>query len=362
MGNAYNIPSCSAGAVVEQLTALYATAYKNHKLNTVPSVMFWGAMGIGKSSAVHQIANRLSKIIQKKVVVTDIRLINFSPVDLRGIPTSDVEKQFAVWLKPKIFDFDASVVNFLFLDELSSAPPSLQASAYQLALDRKIAEFELPDNCVVLAAGNRSIDRSVAYRMPKALANRMIHFEFKSDFDSWFQWALENEVDARVIGYITFAHDKLCLEPDIEELAFPTPRSWNFVSDLLKLTGKSPDELHELIGGCVGVTIATEFEYYCKVYKELPAISDIVNGKHRSIVKKTDVLYALCTSLLSYVAGHMNKLDNEQLENICSYVNQFPSDFTILFYRGALRVEGMNLKLSKVSSFLNWMKKNKRFL
>jgi energy-coupling factor transporter ATP-binding protein EcfA2 len=362
MANAYNIPSVTAGNAIKQLTELYSTAYQSGMLFSIPSVALWGPMGIGKSTLVKEVAEQMSEEIHMHVSVTDIRLLNFSPIDLRGIPSADAEKEFTVWLKPKILDLPEDEVSILFLDEISAAPQSLQAAAYQIALDKRIGEFELPKNCIVICAGNRTTDRSVAFRMPKALANRLLHFEIVSDFDSWYEWALQHEIDERVIGYLAFDNSRLNTEPDIEELAFPTPRSWEFVSRLLKTTGKSPSEAHGLIAGCVGVSNALEFENWCQVYRKLPKVADILAGKCTVRVKESDVIYALISSLLTCIASHKDTIRVRELENVCSYASQFPADFSAMFFRGMLAVEGMNLQLTKVSSFAAWMKKNRRFL
>lgn len=362
MANAYNIPSVTAGTAIEQLTELYSTAYQSGMLPAIPSVALWGPMGVGKSTLVREVAAQLAEKTNMHVGVTDIRLLNFSPIDLRGIPSADAQKEFTVWLKPKIFDFQEDELMILFLDEISAAPQSLQAAAYQIALDKRIGEFELPGNCIVICAGNRTTDRSVAFRMPKALANRLIHFEIVSDFDSWYEWALRHDIDERVIGYLAFDNSRLNTEPDIEDLAFPTPRSWEFVSRLLKTTGKSPTEVHGLISGCVGVSNALEFENWCQVYHKLPKVMDILAGKCKVRVKETDVIYALISSLLACISSRKDTISTRELENVCAYTSQFPADFSAMFFRGLLAIDGMNLQLTKVSGFAAWMKKNRRFL
>lgn len=360
--NTYNIPTMSTGTMAKQLTELYTQTYRNHTLPFLPSVALWGPMGVGKSTAVKTIAENLSKEFQQHIGVTDIRLLNFSPIDLRGIPSADINKEFTVWLKPKIFDLPKNTPHILFLDEISAAPQSLQAAAYQIALDKRIGEFELPENCIVICAGNRTTDRSVAFRMPKALANRLLHIEILSDFDSWYEWALNHKIDKRILGYLAFDNSRLNAEPAIEELAFPTPRSWEFVSNLLQITEKTPGEMHSLISGCIGVSTALEFEHWCNVYDKLPNTADILTGTCTMRITKPDVIYALTSSLLSYVAEHNETIRDEALENICRYVSQFQADFSAMFFRGMLTLNGMNLRLSKSPSFSAWMKKNRRFL
>lgn len=362
MSNAYNIPSVATGNLIDQLTELYATAYGSGMLAAIPSAALWGPMGVGKSTAVKEIARRLSNRVGSKVTVTDIRLLNFSPVDLRGIPAADEEKKFAVWLKPKIFDLDEDAINILFLDEISAASQSLQATAYQIALDKSVGEHKLPENCIIICAGNRTTDRSVAFRMPKALANRLMHFDVRADFESWYLWAVEQGLDSRVIGYLAFDNSKLNMEAGVEELAFPTPRSWEFVSRLLQTADKTPEQLHALLAGCIGVSTAGEFEAWCRVYDQLPATADILTGKHTAPVKGADVTYAVISSLLACVKQHKDSITDRELENVCNYASRFPADFAALFFRGLLAMEGMNLKLVHVPSFANWMKRNKHIL
>ena len=130
----------------------------------------------------------------------------FNPVDLRGIPTANADKTLAVWLRPQIFQIDAGddTINILLLDEISAAPQSVQAAAYQITLDRTIGEHKLPENCIVIAAGNRVTDKSVAYNMPRALANRLLHIEVKGDADSWHDWAVSAGIHPYVISYLEY--------------------------------------------------------------------------------------------------------------------------------------------------------------
>ena len=148
-----NMAVLSVGRAMAQLREAFVQIISNDlPMNLLPSVMLWGAPGVGKSQGVRQLARGLEAETGKTVHVTDVRLLLFNPIDLRGIPTSNADKTLAVWLKPKIFDMDgsSSAINILFLDEISAAPPSVQAAAYQITLDRTVGEHKLPDNCIVL--------------------------------------------------------------------------------------------------------------------------------------------------------------------------------------------------------------------
>ena len=188
-----NMPILSVERTVKQLSRAYCAVVKHGvSPKALPSVMLWGPPGVGKSQAVRQIARDIERETGKSVHVTDVRLLLFNPIDLRGIPTANADKTLAIWLRPQIFQMSDSsdVVNILFLDEISAAPQSVQAAAYQITLDRVVGEHKLPDNCIVIAAGNRVTDKSVAFKMPKALANRLLHIEVEGSFDSWFHWAV----------------------------------------------------------------------------------------------------------------------------------------------------------------------------
>lgn len=126
--NSSNVPRLSVGKIVGILSRAYsALIRKNLPVKTFPSVMLWGAPGVGKSQAIRQIAMKIEKETSKKVFVTDVRLLLFNPIDLRGIPTANADKTLAIWLKPQIFQMNDSenVVNILFLDEISAAPQSV---------------------------------------------------------------------------------------------------------------------------------------------------------------------------------------------------------------------------------------------
>ena len=140
-----DIPLMDVNRMTEKLSHAYISIINNGlPIRTMPSVMLWGAPGVGKSQAVRQIAKEIEYGTGKEVHVTDVRLLLFNPIDLRGIPTANEDKTLAVWLKPQIFRMDESddVINILFLDEISAAPQSVQAAAYQITLDRTVGEHK----------------------------------------------------------------------------------------------------------------------------------------------------------------------------------------------------------------------------
>ncbi|MBR1747078.1 MAG: AAA family ATPase [Clostridia bacterium] len=348
---------------VDKVVSVLSDAYvsvleKGLPAKAFPSVMLWGAPGVGKSQAVRQIADEITYRTGKKVVVTDVRLLLFNPIDLRGIPTANEDKTEAVWLRPQIFRMDGgkNVVNILFLDEISAAPPSVQAAAYQIALDRTVGEHRLPDNCIVLAAGNRLTDKSVAYKMPKALANRFLHIEVEPSFSSWKKWAIGAGIHPTVVSFLSFRRNYLIDESPLSEaVAYPTPRSWEMVSDVLNNVSDDVSVVYDLIAGLVGSGIAVEYRTYLKIFSTLPDVAEIFRGREPTAPKSNDAVYALVEAMTSYARAH--KTDYTAIDHSIRYASRYLSpDFCAVLLRNYTYLEKDYVKkLLQMESYRRWM-------
>lgn len=353
-----NIPSMGVDKLVEKLSYAYSKLIKNNlSIKLMPSVMLWGPPGIGKSQAIKQIAKEIQNNTGKVVKVTDVRLLLFNPIDLRGIPTANADKTLAIWLKPQIFQMDPNdnIINILFLDEISAAPQSVQAAAYQITLDRVVGEHKLPDNCIVIAAGNRITDKSVAFKMPKALANRLMHIEVVGSFDSWKKWAIESGINEKVIGFLSFRQNYLMeFNPSNEDLAFSTPRSWEMVSNILNSIDDNVENMFSLIAGVVGTGVTIEFRTWSKVYKDLPSLDDVFDGKTPKMPQNTDALYALISSMTVYARNH--KDDINKIANSIKYAEKMPQDFSTVLIKNYMYIDkDFKEKLLLIPEFKKWL-------
>ncbi len=360
-----NIPSMNVEKLISELGESYSAIINSGvPIRTMPSVMLWGPPGVGKSQAIRQLAKEIEESTGKKSVVTDVRLLLFNPIDLRGIPTANADKTLAVWLKPQIFQMDPSddIINILFLDEISAAPQSVQAAAYQITLDRIVGEHKLPENCIVIAAGNRTTDKSVAFKMPKALANRLLHIEVDGSFKAWKQWAIRSGINETVIGFLSFRQDYLMgFDAANDDLAFATPRSWEMVSNLLNNVSGDVDKMYSLISGLVGKGVATEFRTWSKVYSQLPDIKDIFDGKMPTVPKSTDAMYALVSSMTSYAREHKSELS--RIANSIDYANRLPADFSTVLMKDYMYIEkGFKETLLKIPEFSKWLSSKGKLL
>jgi hypothetical protein len=324
------------------------------------SFMLWGPPGVGKSASLATIMSNVEQSTGKKVVITDVRLLLFNPVDLRGIPVPNAEKTLAKWLKPEMFQMDSSekVINILMLDEISAAAPSVQAAAYQITLDRKVGEHKLPDNCYVICAGNRMQDKSVAYKMPKALANRLTHFDIGCELEDWKVWAMKNQIDSKIIGYLNFKPTALySFDPSSDDNAFPTPRTWEMTDNYLQIYG-SLDSAFNCIAGCLGLGTAGEFKRYCSVFLNLPRVEDIFDGKKVDMPTKSDVMFALSAA----ISGRILNADTKQIKNAVNFIFNMPSEFSVLTMKDILLIPKMKEKLIMVPEWLKWATANKMLI
>ena len=323
-----NIAKISVSQMAEYLSNAYTNLIlANKPLQRFPSVMLWGAPGVGKSQGVRQIATKIEEKTNKKVAITDVRLLLFNPVDLRGIPTANAEKTLAVWLKPQIFQMDDSedVINILFLDEISAAPQSVQAAAYQITLDRKVGEHMLPDNCIVMAAGNRVTDKSVAYNMPKALSNRLCHFEIKGDADSWHKWAVKTGIHEYILGYLEYNSVALMrFDSTGTDLAFATPRSWEMASNIFNDISSDMNEVYPMIIGCIGRDTASSLKSWVELYDDLPSMEKLFSGEPVRILNNTEYLIALRSAMVSYARKNPEK---EKIDNSIEFACTLPWAF-----------------------------------
>ena len=301
----------------------------------------WGPPGIGKSSVVKQIAQ------EKQLDFIDLRLSLMDPTDLKGIPFYDKHDHHSVWAPPSFLPKEGHGI--LFLDELNSAPPAVQASAYQLILDRKVGEYTLPVGWSIVAAGNRESDRGVVYRMPSPLANRFVHLEMGVDINDWKTWAYKSGINHTVIAYLGFKSDDLFnFNPSAHEKSFATPRSWEFVNGILQSDMKE-DLLLNVISGAVGSDLAVRFLSFAKVMNRLPDIEAILEGREAEYASETDVLYTLSTVLVSKV------LQNEDLlENVLQYCMDLQSEFSVMIVQDLQR-SGIDMQNSE--TFDLWVRK-----
>jgi len=274
------------------------------KINEIPTVLkhcksisqnviLWGPPGIGKTSAVEQYATQSGL----RLIHIDAPLVDL--LDLKGALTvKEDEVKFtpmSVWPKP---DDDPVLV---LVDELPQAAPAIQNGFSRLLLRNEIEGVTLPEGSLVVATGNRMEDRSATHRMPAHIVNRLLHIQVAADTDAWYEWAVANGVDERVLAFANFRpgilHD---FKPENAHAPYPTYRSWTAVSDWLK-TGVTGAAMDDGIAGLIGDGAAMEFRAFMNT--KVPDIDRIMAGDFTELHEDLDlsVKYSLSVALAAHV-------------------------------------------------------------
>jgi len=317
-------------------------------------VFIWGAPGIGKSSIVKSIAK------EKNLEFIDLRLSLLDPTDLKGIPFFDADSNEGVWAKPSFLPKESDKRDgILFLDEINTAPPSVQASAYQLILDRKIGDYTLPSGWSIISAGNRENDRGVIYKMPPPLANRFVHFEMEVDFEDWKNWAYKNSIDSSIIAFLSYDKSMLFrFDATSSQKSFATPRSWDFVNTILK-SGIDNKLLLESISGAIGKEAGVAFMSFRKVMLDLPPLEEILDGTLKSIESITDmndtkIMMAISIGLVNLLRDKylIGDIDN-YIDNILDFSLTIPSEYSIMLVKD---MQQNSIIIENSSKWTDWVK------
>ena len=191
--------------------------------------------------------------------------------------------------------------------------------------------------------------------MPKALANRLMHIEVEGSFKSWKEWAITSGINDKVIGFLSFRQNYLMgFDSGSDDLAFPTPRAWEMVSSILNGIRDNVEDMYSLIAGIVGSGVAVEFRAWAKVYKDLPSIEDIFNGKMPDLPHSTDAMYALTASMTSYARAHKNDLS--RIANSIRYADKMPPDFSAVLLRDYMYIDkDYKQRLMMIPEFSKWL-------
>ena len=297
------------------------------------------------------------------------------PTDIRGIPFFNKDLGKMDWAPPIDLPDEELASQYpivcLFLDELNSAAPSVQAAGYQLILNRQVGKYKLPKNVVIVAAGNRESDKGVTYRMPMPLANRFLHLEMRADFGSWQNWAVNKNIHKDVVGYLSFAKQDLYdFDNKSSSRAFATPRSWCFVSDLLNDEDTDTDTLFNLIAAAVGEGLAVKFMAHRKVAGQMPEPSEILNGTVKTLkVKEISAMYSLTISMCYELKDALdnkkvnNKQFHEMADNFFSYIMaNFETELVVMGAKIALKTYRLPIEPSQLKHFDDFHKRYGKYI
>jgi hypothetical protein len=302
--------------------------------DTKIALFITGTMGIGKSDVVAEASKEIAEEKglefvknewgEGKFGVIDIRVSQRNPEDFKGLPMFNKEKKTTEWYAPEELPREGSGI--IFLDELNLAPPSIQAAAYQLILDRQLGTYRVPDGWGIVAAGNGSSDNASTFTLPSPLANRFSHVKLlPPKVSDWTMWAAANGINSNIIAFLNFKEVLLYkFDANLEDVAFPTPRSWAFASRLID-GEKKEETIRRFVASAVGEGTASEYIGYHKMAAQLDIDSMIKNPEDFKSPTQVNMKYAVATAF----ADRYNK-NTKILQNLCKIWLKLEPEFTVI--------------------------------
>jgi hypothetical protein len=237
-------------------------------------VLLWGEPGIGKSATLGQVATALG--LPMETVIASIH----EPSDFSGLPiVGDDPGQQGVPMAPP--DWAVRVTRagrgLLFFDELSSAPPAVQAALLRVVLERRVGSLRLPDQVRIVAAANPPASAADGWHLSPPLANRFVHLQWTHDprvvarglTGTWPSVTVPSVQAARmatalarargiVAGFLTarpgLAHH-MPADAQGRGGAWPSPRTWEMALRLLTFAdacGADREALGAALTGVIG--------------------------------------------------------------------------------------------------------------
>jgi len=297
--------------------------YYLHQPKPRVSILLLGAPGVGKSWTVRAVAEELANKLNKEFVdysddvapkilaeperyfvFCDLRLTETEPSDLIGIPRIVDD---AVQYKPLLWARCLSkTAGILFLDELTNVQrPDVISASYKLLLDRRAGFTPFHEDVLVIAAGNAPEHSAIANMLPCPLINRLVVINVAPpSVDDWMKFMLAtygDEWDKRTLGFLkAFETEGYLLRcpREVETLInYPTPRTWTFLSLLLRTVGENDD----MIIGLLGEEVGQKFRAFIRTKVD---INDLISHPEKFLGLNIDQQYMGTMMLATWLSKH----------------------------------------------------------
>jgi hypothetical protein len=340
---------------------IFIRALVEHQVPLTPCLV--GAMGIGKSQIIAQIAEELG------IQLIDLRLAQMETGDLVGIPYLQKDKTF--WGKPGWWP-EEGTKGILLLDEINRAPNDVRQAVFQLILanhkgERKLHTHILPKGWAVVAAMNPENGDYQVETLDKAMVRRFIMLKVEADVESWLLWAKQNvngkpKIDPTITAFIAANKDALNLTENFDVDAKPSSDAWTMLSELRSKNVIPYEAEFEIMAGLVGKVFSTAFRKWLDANYKRPVNGEEVLNKYDEVEEKlqaqrNDEWYVTKLDLLTHLVTN-KELNKKQTENLKRFIKESPADIQAAFVQG-LPAEIMH-KLTKDDEILTIVSKTCR--
>lgn len=299
------------------------------KVGIVP--MLEGPPAMGKSDLIRSIADYF------KLKVIDLRLSQCDPSDLLGFPHFK-DNGKATYIPMDIWPVEGDPIPkgykgfLLFFDEFNSASRAVQAASYKILLDRCVGQHKLHSKTAIVCAGNRMQDNAIVNRLSTATQSRLAHFELAIDHKPWLDWAVDNDIDHRILAHINDRPDNLFVfDPVHNNKTFASPRTWFFASKLIKRHPGDLMEILPLLASVIGEAVAREFAVFTSIYTDLPHMKEIEAFPATTRVPDDpSTLYAI-----AYLVAA--NTDDKNISKLMEYIDRLPIEFATITLQSVLK-------------------------
>lgn len=314
MTNVADTPKTLPTPDLETIATVLDAAY----MGGVP-VLLWGDPGIGKSSLMRAVAD--ARQARAEIVIGSVR----EPGDFAGLPLRTEE---GMVMMPPRWATDLRPDDLLGLDEITTAPPAVQAALLGVVLDRKVGDHELPDGVQIVAAANPP-SMSGGWPLSAPLSNRFLHVMHCVDTEEWISGMLrgfqaptsralrgskeaEREWTGRVAGFIKRQRNALMQLPKQTaeaSKAWPSPRTWEMVTKVAPhLRPDDKEALIAVVHGLVGPEKGSQFLKWLEE-SDLPETETVVSDP-ASVAWGTlrqDQVFAILAGVVAWAQGQQTK-------------------------------------------------------
>jgi hypothetical protein len=336
-----NTISCNPDEAKELIMRL-----RNLKL----SFMLWGATGVGKSETVRQLAAETGAELR------DVRLCQKQPTDIAGLPALDHERKQTVFYPPAFLAPSKNEKGvILFFDEISLAPDDTKGAVLGILEERRQGNIEIPENWIIVAAGNRPEDLRSARGLGAAANRRLLHVVIEPQLEATLKHFIKIKVAPEVLAFLKVFPQHLSGEESARQQRwelYPRPASWKKVSDVYDELRKADKNMRYLaVAGIIGDSVATEFMMLVEEIKNMKSVDELLEINRRAprtlgehLPATLNGLYALAFAITT---GATESKAVEMLELINRFDEQTGAQFSLLPMRDLQTMAG-SLLLDKV--------------
>ena len=314
------------------------------------SFMLWGATGVGKSEAVRQLSEELDAELR------DVRLCQKMPTDIAGLPALDHETRQTVFYPPAFLAppiMKKPVI--LFFDEISLAPDDTRSAVLGILEERRQGEIQIPDDWIIVAAGNRPEDLANARGLGAAANRRLLHIVIEPQIEATLAHFIKIGVIPEVLAFLKVFPQHLSGEESArtqKHELYPRPASWKKVSDVYEVLRKADKNLRRIaVAGIIGDSVAAEFMMLAEEIKGAKSVDELLEIQRKTpdkigknLPSTLNGLYALSFAIATRATASTAE---ELLELINRFDEQESENFTLLPMRELQTMAG-SLLLDKI--------------